>query len=198
MQEYLSQDGFNPGDPRLPIKDKRILSYIASVTRHLPSGEDLNHAQSELFAQLTRPEFQDPNIDFSYVSNEVGVHMENSGILGVALQCYEWSFQESESFRNFHTLALYAYGGNFVRLIDKISQKPGLDEVSKDFLRSKKDTLEGIGSFFTLRKNYLIYERAFNQLGQSGGIEWNGDADQQQIVESQNIEQTAMKLANLL
>lgn len=170
-------------------------AFCDEVTRHL---ED--EAEKQKAVELVRTVLagQPEGKEFCLTSNEVGVALEQGGHLELAAQCYEWSFAQWESYANFETPHLEAYGGNLVRVLQKISQQPQMTEQTRVFLAGKKGILTEVGAFFAYRKNYLIFEIAHEQLSTQGGIKWDGGPKQAAIIALQKTGQAATALINLL
>lgn len=170
-------------------------AFCDEVTRHLADEAEKQKAVELVRAALAgQPEGR----EFCLTSNEVGVALEQAGHLELAAQCYEWSFAQFGSFANFGSPNLEAYGGNLVQVLQKISQQPQITEQARVFLAGKKDILTEVRHFFEFRTNYLLYQRAFKQLGQQGGIQWDGGPEQAAIVALQTQWTAATSLVNLV
>lgn len=170
-------------------------AFCDEVTRHLEDEAEKRKAVELVRTVLAgQPEGQ----EFCLTSNEVGVALEQGGHLELAAQCYEWSFAQWESYANFETPHLPIYGGNLIGALQKISQQQQITEQARTFLAEKKGILTDVGQFFAFRTNYLLYHRAFEQLGQQGGIKWDGGPEQAAIMVLQTQWAAAASLVNLV
>lgn len=170
-------------------------AFCDEVTRHLTDEAERQQAVELVRAALA---VQPKGQEFCLTSNEVGAALEQGGHLELAAQCYEWSFAQYESFANFGSPNLEAYGRNLVQVLQKISQQPQMTEQTRAFLAGKKGILTEVGAFLTYRKNYLISGFARTQLEQQGGIQWDGGPEQAAIMALQGTESVANALINLI
>lgn len=170
-------------------------AYIDEVTRHL-KDETARQTASRLVRQLMSelPQTQ----EFCVTSNEVGAALERQGEFELAIQCFEWSYGQSDSLPNFLDPNVNIYGGNIIRAMQTITMQPQITGETRDFLKGKKGLVTDIHTFLGLKQNYLLFERAYNQIEQQGGINWNGDENQTRIVDVQTLRTSAQSLVNLL
>lgn len=170
-------------------------AYIDEVTRHLDDKPLRQQAADLVRTSLAK---QPQNQDFCLTSNEIGADLLNGGHLELAVQCFEWAFEQSEAFLNFGQPNLNTYASNFIKALERLTQLSENSEQRMNFLRDKKKAIDEVKAYLTLLKDYQIFQRAYNQLQAKGGIVWDGDQNQQEIMAIQTPEQTAITLSNLL
>lgn len=185
------------GSPESSTGQVREEAFLDEITSFI-DNKDARQLSKKLVA-LALSQFTAEK-DFCRTSNEVGIQLEAAGRLELAAGCFDWSFQQFDSVRNFKQPNLVVYAGNLVRVLQKISQQPNLSEQGKTFLKNHKRVVEDIGIYFGDRKDFAIGLRAIAQLDQQGGIAWGGDEDENKkfILGLQDQEKTAITLANLL